>query len=228
MRLVNYDLENSIDFETSPIWTLVCESPTQYRRLTEGIYRQALGQEGRWHLTDCKNVSLDKNIVCVADFYAVSLTDKKANSILQEKIKKTAFDEDHSVATHEIIAALDRYAKLLSLDLDVPVRVGDVDFAQIAKLLAISPLDEADNLLEKLTDYVTLLSRLTTIKILVCFNLRSYLEIHELEKFFLHCENNGVNLLCFENYLKTIIASEKVLWCDKDFCETFPRQIIDL
>lgn len=228
MKLVNYNLENPIDFDVSPVWSLICESPRQFCLLTEALYRQASGQDGDWHLVSAKSTNLGKALVCVANYYGVSVNDKKATALLQDKIKNIAFDELHSAATHEIISALDKYARLLSLDLDVPVEVSDVDFSQIGKIISIAMLDESTNMLERLVDYATLLSRLTSIEILVCFNLRSYLDVTDLEKFFSHCVNCGLNVLCVDSFFDKAAPNEKILICDKDLCEYFPQEKLDL
>ncbi len=227
MKLLNYNLENPIDFEQSAVWTLVCESPHQFCLLTENMHKQADGQDGGWRLADAGKATFAKSVVYVADYFRIDVNDKKAVNLLQEKLKELAFDEAHSAATHEIIAALDRYVKLLSLDIDVPVTVGNVDFSQIGKIISIALLDDSCNILERLVDFATLLSRLTPAKLLVCVNLRSYLDNNELEQFFLHCMQCDINLLCIESHLRGVVANEKVLVCDGDLCEFFLRETVD-
>lgn len=227
MKLVNFNLENEIDFEISRIWTLVCENPKQFCMLTADLVKQVDGVEGDWRLVDVKSSTFAKSVVYIADYHNISLNDKKANSLLQDKLKSLAFDEAHTVATHEIISALDKYARLLSFDIDVPVSVGEVDFAQICKMIGICCLDDANNVLERLVDYTTLLSRLTATRLIVCVNLRSYLCLDELVKYYEHCMQNDINLLCIENSLRATVLHEKVLLCDEDLCEIFPRNIVE-
>ena len=228
MKLVKYDLENAIDFERCPVWTLVCESPHRFCNLAQSIYAQINGADGDWQLLDVHKETLAKNAAYVVDYFGIELNDKKASNALQDKLKNIAFDELHTVATHEIIAALDRYAKLLSLDVDVPVTVGDVDFAQISKIISFAILSEGDSVLDRLVDYVTLISKLTPVKLVVCVHLSSYLEQNELQQFFRHCMQCDVCLLCLETHLTHILPEERVLVCDRDLCEYFPDKVIDI
>lgn len=228
MKLVNYNLENSIDFDRCPVWTLVCESAHEFCKLAQSMYAQIDGADGDWRLVDAHNATLSKTAVYIVDYFGIELNDKKASNALQEKIKNIAFDELHTVATHEIIAALDKYTKLLSLDVDVPVAVGDVDFAQISKIISVAVLSEGDSVLDRLVDYVTLVSKLTSVKIIVCAHLSSYLEPDELQQFFKHCMQCDVYLLCLETHLTHVLTDETVLVCDKDLCEYFPQKVIDI
>ena len=224
MKLASYDLENEIDFDISDVWTLVCENPHQFVRLAEGIFRQTKGEDGFWRLYDNgRCVDISKLAIFVCDFFSVSLTDKKATNLLQDQIKKLAFDENHTVSTHEILSALDKYVHLLCEDIDYPTSVGEVEFSQIVKIISVAFLDEAQNIMERLADYVTLISRLTPTKLLVCVNLHSYLTEEELHEFFVHCIDCGVCLLCIESFFKKILPEERVLVCDNDLCEFFSQ-----
>ncbi len=226
MKLLHYKLENAIDFDQSDVWTLVCENPTHFAELSEELYRQTKGGQGGWTLLNDKNSDLSKIAVTLIDYFALSLSDKKAANLLQEQLKKLAFDENHTVATHEIIAALQKYFFELVADIDYPTSVGEADFSQISKMVSVSFCDEADNLFQKLCDYVTLISRLTPLKLLVCLNLRSYLNEQQLELFYRHCMQNGINLLCMENHYNQVCSDERVLVCDSDLCEFFPRNVL--
>ncbi len=224
MKLSHYNLENSIDFDESAVWSLVCESPRQFARLTRDFYAPSENTDGGWFLYDGKRLDLSKYVMCLIDFHNVGINDKKSSNILQEKLKQTAFDEHHTVSTHEIISAITGYLNNLTADVDFPTRVCNVDLGIILKSVGISFLDESENLCEKLMDYVTLLSRLTVIKVIVCVNLRSYLEIELLDAFFNHCEQNCINVLCIESHCKKKLNCEKVLFCDEDMCEFFPNK----
>ena len=221
MRLQHYNLENFIDFDECTVWTLVCESPRQFSKLTGDLRTLSKGNDG-WALYDGKQLDIGKYVTSLVDFYSVSLNDKRAMNILQEQLRQKAYDEEHTVATHRILSQLTKYLNELTESIDYPTSVSDVELSIVLKSVGISFLDESENLYEKLMDYVTLLSRLTTTKVLVCVNLRCYLELESLEKFFLHCEQNDVKLLCIESHYKTKLHCEKILYSDSDTCEFFP------
>lgn len=220
MILKHYDLENPIDFDESSVWTLVCESPRQFSKLTRD-FCAPLENECGWMLYDGKMLDIAKYTVCLIDFHGASLNDKKSSGVLQDKLKKLAFDENHTVLTHEIISKITAYLNELTLDVDFPVKVSDVEFSTVLKSVTVSFLDESVNLHEKLLDYVTLLCRLTVTKLLVCVNLRCYLEYEQLVSFFAHCEQSEICLLCIESRIDKKITNEKILCSDKDMCEFY-------
>lgn len=223
MKLTHYSLENSIDFDESEVWTLVCDNSRQFAQLTHDFcVLLGRGDDG-WNLYDGKQLDIAKYVMYLVDFHNVSINDKKSSNILQDKLKQIAFDEEHTIITHEVLSKITGYLNELVADVDFPTRVSDVDLGVVFKSVTVSFLDESENLCEKLMDYVTLLSRLTVIKVLVCVNLRSYLELSELELFFNHCEQSGIKLLCIENRYKIKLNCEKILYSDEDMCEFFPN-----
>lgn len=222
MKLQHYNLENVIDFDESAVWTLVCDNSRQFAQLTLDFSGPSGRNNDGWKLYDGKQLDIAKYVMYLVDFHNVSINDKKSSNILQDTLKQMAFDESHTIVTHEILSKITGYLNELAADVDFPTRVSDVDFGTILKSVNVSFLDEAENLYEKLLDYVTLLSRLTVTKLLVCVNLRSYLDSNELEMFFKHCEQNGLNLLCIENRYKVKLNCEKILFSDEDMCEFFP------
>lgn len=222
MKLIHYNLENQIDFDINSIWTLVCESPSQFTLLTQDMYNQTRSKQGNWILlNDSKELDIGKYTIYLADYHSISLNDKKAAAILQDNLKKLAYDDNHIVATNEILTSLNKYFVELTQDVDCPTVIRDADTATLFKIVAVAFLEEYDNLFEKLVDYATLLYRLTNIKIMVCINLRSYFTDEQMRKFFDCCKQCDINLLCIENYYKGKIDNEKTLCCDMDLCEFY-------
>lgn len=217
MKLTHYALENSIDFDASAVWTLVCENIGQFLTVTEDMSNQLNFRDGNWIFTDVTT----KQICFLSDYFGFDLNDKKNCNLLQQKLKESAFDEEHTLATHELLSAIERYLHLLGETVDFPTDVKDVDMSAILK--SVSFAEEHRNMFEKLIDYVTLLSRLTDVKLMVCVNLRSYLSHEQLRSFFKHCVQCDINLLCIESFYKTKLPNEKVLLCDEDMCEIFPQ-----
>lgn len=225
MKLQNYSLETVMDFDVSDVWTLVCENPIQFSQLTQEAYSQAKGLVGNWTLWGEKPLDFGKTVVYLADYNSVNITDKKSANLLMDVLKRLAFDENHTVATHQLLSEIYGYIHQLSLDVDFPTAVDDIDLTQLLKSVNISFLDDAENLFERLTDYVTLLSKLTVTKVLMCVNLRSYLTRNQLEMFYEHCMRCDINLVCLESYFKETIKGEKLFVCDEDLCEFFVNKI---
>ena len=223
MKLQHYSLENCVDFALSPIWTLVCENTQQFCELTGDMYRQTHQGEGKWGLFDGKQLDISKRLCYISDYHSLSFADKKASNLLQDKLQALAFSEDYTIATHEILSQLTRFAQRLAEDLDFPTSVKDPDVATLLKMVGVSLLDESNNLCEKLVDYVTLLSRLTVTNVVVCVNLRSYLSDTEQEQLFAHCMQCDINLLCIESFYRQRLQGECILVSDADLCEFYPN-----
>lgn len=224
MKLQHYSLENPIDFEKSSIWTLVCENPTLFWTLINDFANQTDGDDGKWVLADIKEMDISKNALLVTDYHGLGLNDKKSGNMLQQKLKSLAFDENHTPKTYEISSQITKYLHELAQDIDFPICVNDVDFAVILKCVSVAFLEEYDNLCEKLMDFATLVSRLTSIRVLVFVNLRSYLQKEQLQSLFRHCNLCNINVLCVENNYKFVLPEEKILLCDDDLCEIFPNE----
>ncbi len=223
MKLINYDLENEIDFNISNAWSLICEHSAMFTSFTGDMCMQVKGQQGKWRLiSGGKDIDFAKYAVYLADYHNMNLNDKKATAILQDNLKKLAFDENHIVATNELLTSLTMYFNDLTLDIDYPLTVRDADITILLKAISVAFLEEYDNLFEKLCDYVSLLSRLTSIKVIVCISLRSYLNSEQLSLLFKHCQINGISILCIDSSFKTKIKDEAIIVYDEDRCEYLP------
>lgn len=222
MKLVNYKLENAIDFGDDYAFTLVCENADQFSDFAQSFYVQCDGGDGDWILTNGKELSLSKYAVTLLNYFDVSVNDKKIISKVCEQLRQNAYDENFTVKTHETLAMVERYLNDLLLSVDYPVSIGEVDVSQLLKSVNITLGDESDGLLGALVDYVSVLSKLTAVKLLVCVNLRSYLSDEKFMLFCSHCEQNQIRLLLLENHHKTqAVFSGKTLIVDEDLCEFF-------
>ncbi|MCM1043367.1 MAG: type II-A CRISPR-associated protein Csn2 [Corallococcus sp.] len=225
MKFINYNLENAIDFEKSAVWSLVCENPRHFAEFTQDFYRQTRGQQGKWKLYDgSRELDVSKNVIYVADYHELAINNKKSAAILQDNVKTLAFDEKHLIQTNEILTNIAKYFINLTQDIDYPITVKDVDVSQLLKSVNIAYLEEYDNLFEKLIDYVTLLSRLTVVKVVIFVNLRSYLMLEDIELLFHHCRTQDICVLCIESCYKQKLAFEALLCFDEDLCEFFPAE----
>ena len=96
----------------------------------------------------------------------------------------------------------------------------DIKLGDIFKLLCIKPVEDNLNLLNELIDYISIISKYSSHKCFVLFNLHLFFDSSELELFYRDIVNNHIRLLVIENkacFEKNVYENLVVL--DNDFCE---------
>lgn len=220
MKLINYCLENAIYFgDTTNV--LVVQNPTTFCKLLQQLYLQCNGLLGEWGLYQDKELPLSKHAVLLVDYFSVEVDDKKTLSKVVDRLKTIAMQAEYYQETCALLSAVNKYLQSVATEVDLPLSVEEMDVSQLLKSVSISLCKEKTSLLDKLVDFVSVLSALTTTKLLVCVNLKSYLTATQLSSFYLHCQHNSIYLLLIENAIYDKIEGETVLVCDEDMCEYY-------
>lgn len=219
MKIVNnrFGLDFLID-NTKPK-ELVIESPKVFTNIVEELNRQVNGISGSFIISEAdKLYDVDKIMELIVNPFSIDFNNKKFIKRIYADLSEAAFNEQlmmfrnaSAVMQSFIVGLCDKYHIPLSYDKDVKA-------LDLLKLYNVKVDDQEGNLLERLTYYVQLSSRLIGTKVFVFINLRSYLEEKEILRLHDTAKYEQVALLLIEpRCYETHVAIPTVI-VDKDRC----------
>lgn len=81
-------------------------------------------------------------------------------------------------------------------------------------------INEGEGIVEKLFRLVELIQCMDLARLLICVNLKQYLNDEQLVEFYKYCVYNDVRVLLLENGLTvSALENERVLFVDEDYDE---------
>jgi len=221
MRLIHYELENALEWSAPSAKVLVVENPRQCQCFVMGFYRQCRGDDGSWVAEEAnKPLVLSKVALFWSEYFAMTETEKKLHTKLLERLAQNALRDEMYVRTHTILSEWEQYVGELvdSIDCDLTVRVPEL--LSLLKTLGVD-WSESSDLLLVLSDYITALSTLTNVRLLICLHLYDYLSLEELAQLWRHVALHDMYLLDIETHEVPPVDEEKILIVDSDLCEFY-------
>lgn len=223
MKLIHtgYDLE--IVLRENQITVLSVENPQAYSAILRDIWNQTQGGEGDFILSDnekMKNIS--KEIDCVFNPFALDCNDKRIITKVYQELKEQAgiyLVNEGAVLNGSIIEYLDKLLEHVPYALDYHM---DFDVLNFLKLYGVKIDTCGGSLLEKIVEYLRVLSQVCSVKNFLFVGLKQYLTVEELKQLYEFVFYEKINLIIVESVHSQRVAGEKCWLLDKDLC------IIDL
>lgn len=219
MRLVDPDRGIHITFAENMANVLVVESKAEFADIISELLEQECGHEGAFILSD-DNQSLP--IAKAADLlltpFTLDFQNKKIVNRLHQELGMIANEEmsgDIGEINAMIVSLMDRltyhYPYAITYNLDV-------DIFALLKLYAVSIDDASDGLLERLCNYMKIMSRLCGIRLFIFVNLSSFLGENDFSALYEMMAYEKMTILLLENSVRKWHECEIVDIIDKDHC----------
>ena len=219
MKLVNADLLLEIDVEENNPAVLVLENPKMMAEVTQQLFDLCLFGEGGFVLSENgKQLSFDKVADIIINPFAIDFNSKKIqNKLYVELLEEESFYlEEKAGLQSRIIEYLDKLTtnvsyEMITFDLDL-------DSSKLLKIFDVRIEPQCSTLLEKIVEYVKLLTRLLRKKLLIFVCLSSYLENSELLALNNMCSYQKMNVIFLETQEPSFLFSVNTYIIDKDKC----------
>ncbi len=219
MKLKLENIEQEFDYDKNNVCQLVLEDPEMFFNLTNGLIKQANGDEQVCFLYDKdKDLDLSKYAEIVSDYYSFSCNSKKINSLVQKKILQICENLDFAEDLDKLNKILSKFINKISDNVDIPIETNkDIQFPEIVKFMDID-VRESESLLDRLLDYINILGKLKNTKLLILFNPTLYLSEKKIKILFKQCVYNEIKVFLVCNLDNNLFADKKVV-IDKELCE---------
>lgn len=226
MKLVYKNIEYILNLEENKVPVYIIENQKLFFTMLQDLHRQAnMSEEGNFSLFDDKNkeLSISKNFLLISDVFNINFHDKKIINSIFSMLKEESLSEENYLLRLETENKLKDFLQMLISNFEFPLEINEkFEYESLFKLFNIKIQENYENFLEKIIDYLKIITRLTSIKYIVFINLKTFLSKNELEKLYKESFYNKINIILFENYENNcIINVEKRIIIDSDLCEIY-------
>lgn len=211
--------DEQFEFLESKTNVLVIENKDFLKKIVLDIFNLCDGEDSETSFFD-KNKELKKEVDIVTDIFSLDVNSTKNLTKLYTKIK-----EDYIIGDkYQTYLEFSRHAHLFLNDISKYLEYS-VDFKENLDIPAFLKLNsmkfsfEDSTVLEKIIDYIDILTEFIGIKVFVFVNLRNYLTDDETESLYQHIVLNKVNILFIESAeFSSLKELENRRIIDKDLC----------
>ena len=220
MRLVYPEMEIDLLIQELEPLILVVENPIYFTDMTETLWNQINGQDGKWILSDNgKTLKIDKKVDFIINPFSVTSNDRKILNKIYSELNAVAL-ENYMVELSRVNAQIISLLDIISQTTPYPMVYNlDMDLTGIFKLYDVKVEEECTSLMEKLLSYIKLRHQVTGIDLFVFLNLKQYFSVDQIELLYEGCRYEQVGLLDIENHQYNYrLNSEKYLIIDEDLC----------
>lgn len=187
--------------------------------VVQELYDQTGGEAGTFVLSEGEILyEIGKAAELIINPYAVDFNNRK----FMKKIYSDLCDISITEKAMQLkIALTEMQAFIDKLCFDYPIALGcatEIKVGDLLKLYNVSVDARADNMAERLTNYIQLSSRLLGTKVFVLVNLRSYLMDSVILKIHETVQYENVALLLVESRFSADSSNMSVVIIDKDRC----------
>lgn len=223
MRLVHFDLTEAILDETSNFTEWILESPEIFSEYVQELNNQIAGEEGRFVLSENeKELDLEKKAELIINPFGVDVNSRKILNKLYTELSELSKTEQMYTKTVELFQNMQEYMFELEQCTDYILEFDhDLDMIALLKAMNIRYENKEVNQLERLIQYIKILSSAAGIRLFIFVNIRSYLSEEQMQEIVKELCYQEVHALFIENQQRSCMKGGRQYIIDKDRCEIF-------
>ncbi|EJP25684.1 CRISPR type II-A/NMEMI-associated protein Csn2 [Peptostreptococcaceae bacterium AS15] len=219
MRLVYQDYNFTANISQAEMTVIIAENPKTFCDFVSNIREMIDGKVEKVLLTDNSGamISTDKCHIILSPMDFQLNSKKILNSIYKEisQIVKEELWMQEQELNNAIIDFLDRAVLKLPYELIYEKNIDTQDFLKLYKL---NLLENYDCLLEKLINYVKIISQVSFTKCLFLVNIHDFLSVKNLDMLYEIALYNDVSLIMIESHQREKSSYEHTYILDDNNC----------
>lgn len=219
MKIVNARYNLSLGLNENSVNVLVVEHPQVFADIVYSLFHQSCGGEGEFILSENnKELKFDKYMDLIIDPFSLELNNRKILNKLYAQLNSLGNEcsEKKDKINSEIVQILDDIVSISRYNnIDFQLDIGWID---IFKLYGVKFGKNYTSLLEKLIEYMKILTHICDISIICFVNCKSYLSSMEIQSLYQMAFYNKIHLILIESSEKEPNVNEKVFIIDCDKC----------
>ena len=223
MRLVHADYEFVFDIIEGLHYQVIIENPQIFRALILQLLDEIETGEGRFVLSEnFEEIPMQKHVDVITDLLQIEPYDKRVLTKITSMLKTFVTNEDMYDDTMSIISEINKYALAVAERFPYLITFDDVDINGLIKALNGRPSTDADSLVEKICERMTILHDICGISIYILINATSYLSKDELNLLIEEGNLEKHNLILIDSFDTNYTHPNlKKLIIDNDNCEIY-------
>ncbi|MDK9580611.1 type II-A CRISPR-associated protein Csn2 [Sneathia sanguinegens] len=208
------NLENNINI-------LVIENKKFYREIVNTLLNKLDIKNGNILLSnETELLEPHKNLFTFYDYYSFDIN-KYCLTKLYKKIRENTLEEyfdETNIIKHKIeeyiYKIIEDYGEYLEIN-------GEIDIVSMLKSLDVKIKNYPEISIDKLIDYMCILSELFNIDNFCFINLKDIFSEEELIEFYKYIRYNDFKVVLVENKKSKILKTENTFVIDEDLCEIY-------
>ncbi|MGN0514107.1 MAG: type II-A CRISPR-associated protein Csn2 [Lachnospiraceae bacterium] len=219
MRCVN--IEYLIDLEWKEFETLhlVVENPSMMEKIICELKAMSNGEEGSFVFSEQrKEIKFEKSIELIVDPFGIDFNSRQVIAKLYSELVKAEelFVLDKAEINSKILCYLEKISAELAYD-TVSFEL-NLDTTKLLKMYDVKLNPEYLSLIEKLTEYMKMVSLLLKKCVIILVNIKSYLNFDDICKLKNMALYYKVYLMLIDNFEGQVQEDDIVYIIDKDNC----------
>ncbi len=213
--------EKSFEVTENEIPVLVIENKAYFRDLINSLILEQDGISGDFSFFfKDKEVNQKKDLELILNFFDLDINKTKNLTKLYSFIKTEFVKEEKYLETVNLTTSILSYMSEITAQSDFSlVYEEDIDITTIFKSLNLRFYYEETTMLEKLVDYIKIMSKFFQKKVFVLVGLKSMFTQEEQEEFYKFLFYEKISVLVIENCeQQNRLFSEKYRIIDEDLC----------
>lgn len=223
MKLVHPDYKYQIELYDGESIEIILENTRIFTYWISELNKQAKGESGKFVLSENGNIyKISEKLCCIVSPFDISLNQKVILNRLYMDIKHEIETTELLLQMSEIHNYMIKCIETILENTDYHIQYDDEqDIVSFLKYMNVKMEETEGCLLERLVDYIKIMSRLLYRKVVVIVNLKSYLSEDELKSLIQCAEYEKVSLILIESHTGYKIEDLKRYVIDDDLCEIY-------
>lgn len=207
------------------VQTLVIENSKSYREFILNLLSQINGKEGELKFYEnIEEKNMKNKIIFAGTPFFLDINSRRIIDSLYKNMEEVILSERFDEYKELEIQIYNFLSSLLvneHIDVELDEEIDVKKLFQSANI-RISDLNESDDLLESISQYVSVIKKYTNIEIIFFTNVRSMFEHEEWQMLVNDIKKLDICMLNIETYSSFIeVPGEKLYIIDEDLCEIF-------
>lgn len=195
---------------------LVLESSKMYREVIRNLQTAIEEDNDNWVFSDNDSICKKNKIIhLVYSPFLLNFEERKIQRNIIDELYKVAIDEQHYTQTQKLLSELEAYLLELDLTTECNAKVNIADFQNILKI-AVSGVDISEEFVERMDEYIKILSRLIGYKVIIFVGIQDYFLEEEWRNIEKIASYENIYLLCIEKNKHFTKQNEVII--DSDGC----------
>lgn len=219
MKMVNSKYNLNIEMKEGITDVIIIENPKFFYDIVNNIYIQQSGEEDDFVLSDAnKEISISKSLDIIINPFSMDFNEKRIQSKLYQQLFEVAVEKTKEKSDINYIAV-----KIIE---DITSNVGysgitynmDFEWKSLFKLYDVKIDSKYERLIEKLIEYIKVLTCLCKVKVLCIVNIKSMLTEYEILELYHVASAFKIQLILIESCEKIKMLNEHIHIIDNDMC----------
>lgn len=221
MKMVHPLFVNAIDIGAGMVNLLVIEDKKYYLRFINDLYNQINFNDTSFVFSEGdNNIDAGKCLNLILDIFALTVNNRKAITKIYSELAAEAQESEYYMKTQELLAKIAEYmAEILPSQKNALTFNEKLDISSIFKLTEVKFVEERDSILEKIIDYMEVMTNYCGIKCFFFVNLKSFFDENQLNLFYKDVIYRKYMVVLLENTCAFYNEMERRVVLDSDLCE---------